>query len=149
MDRRAFLKGTAAATAGTAAMGGAAASLAVTGDPAYAAPARPGRGRRVRTGAEMLADDGYQLVSGQRVGIITNPTGVLPDLVHEVDVMAASDEIDMIAVFGPEHGFRGTAQAGGSEGYYTDPTIGLPVYDTYGKRPQELADIFERPASTR
>ena len=36
------------------------------------------------------------------------------------------------AVFGPEHGFRGTAQAGGSEGDYLDPRTGVPVYDAYG-----------------
>ena len=88
--------------------------------------------------------DGYTLVRGQKVGIVTNPTGILPDLRHEVDVMAASDKIDLVAVFGPEHGFRGTAQAGGSEGFYVDEQTGLPVYDTYLKSGQELAGIFTR-----
>jgi uncharacterized protein YbbC (DUF1343 family) len=99
---------------------------------------------RVRTGIEMLMEDRYAPLRGQKVGIITNPTGILPDLRHEVDVMAASDEVDLVAVFGPEHGFRGTAQAGGSEGFYSDPKTGLPVYDTYGKSGQALADIFTR-----
>jgi uncharacterized protein YbbC (DUF1343 family) len=56
--------------------------------------------------------------------------------------MAASDKVDLAAVFGPEHGFRGTAQAGGSEGFYIDERTGLPVYDTYLKSGQELADVF-------
>jgi uncharacterized protein YbbC (DUF1343 family) len=83
-------------------------------------------------------------VRGEKVGIITNPTGVTRTLVHEVDVMADSTDIDLVAVFGPEHGFRGTAQAGGSEGFYTDERSGLPVYDTYLKSGQALADIFTK-----
>jgi uncharacterized protein YbbC (DUF1343 family) len=74
--------------------------------------------------------------------VITNPTGLLPTLEHEVDVMAASPDVDLVAVFGPEHGFRGTAQANGSEGSYTDPKTGLPVYDTFEKFGQPLADFF-------
>ncbi|MGH3425592.1 MAG: exo-beta-N-acetylmuramidase NamZ family protein, partial [Nocardioidaceae bacterium] len=85
----------------------------------------------------------YEAVRGDRVGIITNPTGILPDLSHEVDVMAGDDGIDLVAVFGPEHGFRGTGQAGDSSGSYTDPRTGLPVYDTYGKTPAEIAAYFD------
>jgi uncharacterized protein YbbC (DUF1343 family) len=82
------------------------------------------------------------ILRGQRVGVITNPTGILPDLRHEVDVMHGDAAVDLIAVFGPEHGFRGTAQAGGSEGFSTDARTGLPVYDTYNKSGQALADVF-------
>ncbi|MBB4985487.1 MULTISPECIES: exo-beta-N-acetylmuramidase NamZ family protein [Streptomyces] len=105
------------------------------------ASAAPGHGR-VRTGFERLAADGYALLAGDRVGVVTNPTGVTPDARHLVDVMHADDRVDLVAVFGPEHGFRGTAQAGGSEGRYDDPATGLPVYDTYLKSGQPLADVF-------
>ncbi|MFD3504108.1 exo-beta-N-acetylmuramidase NamZ domain-containing protein [Streptomyces sp. NPDC058678] len=98
--------------------------------------------RRRQTGFERLAADGYAQLSGQRTGIVTNPTGVTRDVRHIVDVMHADDRVDLVAVFGPEHGFRGTAQAGGSEGRYDDPATGLPVYDTYLKSGQPLADIF-------
>jgi uncharacterized protein YbbC (DUF1343 family) len=111
---------------------------------ASAAPDRAG-GRaagRVQPGVAVLAADRDAAVAGQRVGVIANPTSVLPDLRHEVDVMAASADIDLVAVFGPEHGFRGTAQAGGSQGFYLEERTGLPVYDTYQKSPQQLADIF-------
>lgn len=73
---------------------------------------------------------------------MTNPTGVTRDVKHIVDVMHADERVKLTAVFGPEHGFRGTAQAGGSEGRYDDPATGLPVYDTYLKSGQALADIF-------
>jgi uncharacterized protein YbbC (DUF1343 family) len=118
--------------------GGAAGALAAAPAPAAA---HPGRGR-VRTGFERLAADGYAALSGQRVGVVTNPTGIARDVRHIVDVMHADDRVDLVAVFGPEHGFRGTAQAGGSEGRYDDPATGLPVYDTYLKSGQPLADIF-------
>ncbi|MFC8126715.1 exo-beta-N-acetylmuramidase NamZ domain-containing protein [Streptomyces sp. NPDC057302] len=101
-----------------------------------------GDGRRLRTGFERLAADGYALLDGERVGVVTNPTGVTRDVRHIVDVMHADDRVDLVAVFGPEHGFRGTAQAGGSEGRYDDPATGLPVYDTYQKSGKALADIF-------
>lgn len=96
----------------------------------------------VQPGISVLVENDYAAVRGEKVGVITNPTGILPDLRHEVDVMAASDDVDLVAVFGPEHGFRGAAQAGESEDFYVDERTGLPIYDTYGKDSEELADIF-------
>ncbi|AZQ33685.1 DUF1343 domain-containing protein [Streptomyces cyaneochromogenes] len=100
------------------------------------------RHTQLRTGFERLAADGYSVLEGQKVGIVTNPTGVTRDVRHIVDVMHADERVNLGAVFGPEHGFRGTAQAGGSEGRYDDPATGLPVYDTYLKSGRPLADIF-------
>ncbi|MFG2809214.1 exo-beta-N-acetylmuramidase NamZ family protein [Streptomyces massasporeus] len=100
------------------------------------------RRRHLRTGFERLAQDGYSLLNNQKVGIVTNPTGITRDARHIVDVMHADTRVDLTAVFGPEHGFRGTAQAGGSEGRYDDPATGLPVHDTYLKSGRALADIF-------
>ncbi|MFJ7129910.1 exo-beta-N-acetylmuramidase NamZ domain-containing protein [Streptomyces sp. NPDC098101] len=132
------------------AAGGALGAVAATASPATAGtpgrePGAAGREdgrRRVRTGFERLAADGYAPLAGQRVGVVTNPTGVTPDARHLVDVMHADERVDLTAVFGPEHGFRGTAQAGGSEGRYDDPATGLPVYDTYLKSGRPLADVF-------
>ncbi|MFI1734321.1 exo-beta-N-acetylmuramidase NamZ domain-containing protein [Streptomyces acidicola] len=117
----------------------AAATAAVSLPPAPQASAAD---RRTRTGFERLAADGYALLDGERVGVVTNPTGVTRDVRHIVDVMHADDRVNLVAVFGPEHGFRGTAQAGGSEGRYDDPATGLPVHDTYQKSGRPLADIF-------
>lgn len=126
---------------GLLAAGGAAGALAATASAVSPAAAHGGRSR-LRTGFERLSADGYRLLSGERVGVVTNPTGITRDARHIVDVMHADDRVDLVAVFGPEHGFRGTAQAGGSEGRYDDPATGLPVYDTYLKSGQPLADIF-------
>ncbi|WP_406325639.1 exo-beta-N-acetylmuramidase NamZ domain-containing protein [Streptomyces niveus] len=120
---------------------GAATAVGAAGGPA-AASGRTGGSGRVRTGFDRLAADGYRLLAGDRVGIVTNPTGVTQDVRHVVDVMHGDERVDLTAVFGPEHGFRGTAQAGGSEGRYDDPATGLPVYDTYQASGQRLAGIF-------
>ncbi|WP_406489443.1 exo-beta-N-acetylmuramidase NamZ domain-containing protein [Streptomyces phaeochromogenes] len=136
LSRRSLLAATTAAAAFSA-------SPPTTAAAAAAQEAQGQRGaRRLRTGFERLAADGYTLLDGERVGIVTNPTGVTRDVRHIVDVMHADDRVNLVAVFGPEHGFRGTAQAGGSEGRYDDPATGLPVYDTYLKSGQPLADIF-------
>ncbi|MET7646167.1 DUF1343 domain-containing protein [Streptomyces sp. NPDC005426] len=134
---------------GLLAAGGAVGALAATAASAGPAAARPAPGKGhgggrgpVRTGFDRLAADGYALLNGQRVGVVTNPTGITSDVRHIVDVMHPDDRVDLTAVFGPEHGFRGTAQAGGSEGRYGDPATGLPVYDTYLKSGQALADVF-------
>ncbi|MFD4768127.1 exo-beta-N-acetylmuramidase NamZ family protein [Streptomyces niveus] len=123
------------------AAGGAVGAATAVGTAGAPAAASGGKGR-VRTGFDRLAADGYRLLAGHRVGIVTNPTGVTQDVRHVVDVMHGDERVDLTAVFGPEHGFRGTAQAGGSEGRYDDPATGLPVYDTYQTSGQRLADIF-------
>ncbi|GAA1584299.1 MULTISPECIES: exo-beta-N-acetylmuramidase NamZ family protein [Kribbella] len=100
--------------------------------------------RKVQTGAEVLANDGWRALAGQKVGVISNPTGILPDLQHIVDTMHASGTVDVVAVFGPEHGFRGTAQAGGSEGDHVDPRTGIMVYDAYGANADKLATLYAK-----
>ncbi|MFE9683365.1 exo-beta-N-acetylmuramidase NamZ domain-containing protein [Streptomyces sp. NPDC006285] len=135
LSRRSLL---AATTTAAVVSAGTPAAAAGTGAGATPHPAP----RRLRTGFDQLAASGYALLEGDRVGIVTNPTGITRDARHIVDVMHADDRVNLTAVFGPEHGFRGTAQAGGSEGRHDDPATGLPVYDTYLKSGQPLADIF-------
>jgi uncharacterized protein YbbC (DUF1343 family) len=104
---------------------------AVVADRAEAPAPRARTGGVVRTGFESLRASGYASLAGQRVGIISNPTGIDRDLSHIVDVMVADGQVDIQAVFGPEHGFRGTSQAGEGEDFFTDPKTGLPVYNAY------------------
>ncbi|WP_306319316.1 MULTISPECIES: DUF1343 domain-containing protein [unclassified Streptomyces] len=130
MSRRGLLAASAGVAGGLSAGGGSASAATAVGGP------------RLRTGFERLVDSGYAVLAGQKVGMVTNPTGVTRDVQHIVDVMHADERVDLKAVFGPEHGFRGTAQAGGSEGKTEDPATELPVYDTYLKSGRALADIF-------
>lgn len=115
-------------------------------------------GRRVRVGLEVARDDNWKIFRGKKVGVVSNPTGVLPStLEHAVDVMHASNgAVDIRAVFGPEQGFRGVGQnsnpygsydsdkENGSDGVFTDQRTGLPVYDTYLKKGPKLTAVLER-----
>lgn len=101
------------------------------------------RPERVLTGAEQLAAQGWQPLRGRKLGVLSNPTGVLLNGDHIVDSMVAAG-VKPVAAFGPEHGFRGSAQAGGSEGDYTDPRTGIPVYDAYGVDATKLASLFTK-----
>jgi uncharacterized protein YbbC (DUF1343 family) len=98
----------------------------------------------VQTGFTALAADHYRAVAGKKIGILANPTTVTADLDHEVDVMRDSPDVDLVAVFGPEHGFRGTTQAGYAEDFYVDERTGLPVYDLYGKDVDGTADVLKQ-----
>ena len=100
-------------------------------------PSRP-----VTPGADRAAADGWAALAGRKVGVITNPTGILTNLRTIVDEMHESGAVDIRGVFGPEHGFRGTAQAGGSEGTFTDARTGLTVYDSYGAGADKMAAMF-------
>ncbi len=123
---------------GTAAAWGAAVPVPASG------ATRPGPAARVRTGFERLAADGYRQLAGQRIGVITNQSGITADARGVVDVMHADRRVRLVAVFGAEHGYRGTPQAGLSEGDTRDPATGLPVYDTYRKSGRALAEVFTR-----
>lgn len=130
MDRRTFIASTGAAGA------------AVVAAPSVAFPAGTDPARAVLTGAQRLADDGWAALSGHRVGVISNPTGILPDASHIVDSMVASGNVHIAGVFGPEHGFRGSAQAGEAEETTIDPRTGVTVYDAYGAQEAGFMRMF-------
>ncbi|WP_222854211.1 exo-beta-N-acetylmuramidase NamZ family protein [Fodinicola acaciae] len=89
----------------------------------------------VRTGIERLCAQ-PDLLAGP-VGLVTNHTGVLPDLTPGA-VAALRAGVPLTALFGPEHGIGGTAQAGDSEDADRDPVTGLPVFDTYKHKGEAL-----------
>lgn len=93
--------------------------------------------------SDQLAAQGWREFAGRKIGVLSNPTGVLDNLDHIVDSMVAAG-VTPVAAFGPEHGFRGSAQAGGSEGDYTDPRTGIPVYDAYGATTDSFAGLLTK-----
>ncbi|MEU5789660.1 DUF1343 domain-containing protein [Micromonospora purpureochromogenes] len=126
MQRRNFLAG--AVGAGTLGAGAGALGVGAALAPAAGSPGV----RRVRTGLDELVASDFAVLAGQRVGVVSNPTGVDGAYRHLVDLMHGSGQVRLTAAFGPEHGFRGSAQAGGSEGTGVDARTGIPVYDAYG-----------------
>jgi uncharacterized protein YbbC (DUF1343 family) len=99
----------------------------------------------IQTGIDVLEADGFKLLQGKRVGLITNPTGVTNDLRSTVDVLSAAKGVKLVALFGPEHGIRGDIFAGDHVQDSQDAKTGLPVYSLYGKTrkatPEMLKDI--------
>ncbi|WP_375781851.1 exo-beta-N-acetylmuramidase NamZ family protein [Peribacillus simplex] len=101
--------------------------------------------QKVSPGIEVLLKDEKNVLSGKKVGLITNPTGIDSKLTSIVDLLNDDPDINLTALFGPEHGVRGDAQAGASVEYYIDEKTGLPVYSLYGKTkkptPEMLKDV--------
>ncbi|MGV9599367.1 exo-beta-N-acetylmuramidase NamZ family protein [Streptosporangium sandarakinum] len=95
----------------------------------------------VRTGIERVVHD-PGLLGGGRIGLVTNPTGVLPDLTPGVTALLSAG-VPVTALFSPEHGVRGAAQDGHGEAAGTDPATGLPVLDTYGAEGEALDELVE------
>lgn len=96
--------------------------------------AQPGPARPVvQTGIDVLAADGFKLLAGKRVGLITNPTGVTADFRSTVDVLYRAPGVKLVALFGPEHGVRGDIVGGAHVADTRDSVTGLPVYSLYGK----------------
>ncbi|CAI7742003.1 unnamed protein product [Closterium sp. NIES-54] len=67
----------------------------------------------------------------------------MPHAMHSHTAVHPQPPFHLVAMFGPEHGFRGTAQAGKSESASKDPKTGLPIFDLYGKDPPAIAKCFE------
>lgn len=128
-NRRQLLTG-GAGLAGAAALGlGAPQAFA---SPTAYTPVVPDPVNPVTPGADVAAAANWSVLAGRKVGIVTNPTGILMNLRTIVDEMHDSGAVDIKGVFGPEHGFRGTAQAGEAEPTYIDERTGITVYDAYG-----------------
>ena len=96
-----------------------------------------------KLGVEVLLDEQKDLIKGQRVGLITNPTGVDQTLNSIVDRLYNDPDVELTALYGPEHGVRGDAQAGEYVEYYIDEATGLPVYSLYGKTRKPTPEMLE------
>lgn len=87
----------------------------------------------MRLGLEVLISEQPHLLRGRRVGLITNPTGVDAQLVPTIERLRALPGVTLTALYGPEHGVRGNAQAGEYVPFYFDEHLQLPVFSLYGQ----------------
>jgi len=83
----------------------------------------------VKVGAEMT-DSYFPLLKGKRVAVMTNQTGMAGDE-HLVDLLKRH-QYNIVGIFSPEHGFRGTADAGEHVASSTDEKTGIPIWSLYG-----------------
>lgn len=99
--------------------------------------------QNVKTGIEVLRESSYKALTGKRVGLITNPTGVDRNYHATVDILNKAPGIKLVALYGPEHGVRGDFSAGETITTTTDPVTGLPVYSLYGSTRKPTADMLK------
>ena len=83
----------------------------------------------------LLADADLRTpLAGRRIALLAHPASVTPHLEHSIDALAALDELQLTAAFGPQHGLRGDKQDNMVESAdYDDPVHGIPVFSLYGK----------------
>src|SRR5262245_59190165 len=96
-------------------------------------------------GIEVLLSEQMRLIRGKRVGLITNHTGVDRRLRHDIDLLASAPGVNLTALFSPEHGIRGAAQAGEKVRSTIDAETGVPIHSLYGEirrpTPEMLKDV--------
>ena len=90
--------------------------------------------RDMTTSMHRQIDNLRESLKGQRVGLITNPTGVDDQYKLIADTIARDGQTTVVCFFSPEHGLRGDQQAGAEVADYTDPVTSKPVYALYGVR---------------
>ena len=98
---------------------------------------------RIKTGIEVLKEQGFKQLEGKRVGLITNPTGVDNNMKSTIDILHQAKNIRLISLFAPEHGVRGDAHAGDNVENTIDERTGLTVYSLHGKTKSPTADMLK------
>jgi uncharacterized protein YbbC (DUF1343 family) len=118
------------------------------------APGDDVRADEVRPGIEVLLEDSLHLVQGRRVGLITNHTGVIArapgqqagsarELGSTIDVLFEAPDVQLVALFGPEHGIRGEEQAGARIESGVDAGTGLPIHSLYGETLRPTPEMLD------
>ena len=97
----------------------------------------------VKPGIEVLRDRNFEGLRGKRVGLITNPTGVDNHLKSTIDILAEAPDVELVALFSPEHGVRGDVHAGDHVDTSVDPATGVTVYSIYGKILKPTAEMLK------
>ncbi|MBP8600482.1 MAG: DUF1343 domain-containing protein [Candidatus Saccharicenans sp.] len=111
-------------------------------------PGGPGTSKRagvkpkVKPGVEVFLEKHLELVRGKKVGLITNPSGVDSRLQSTAWLFKNHQAINLVALYGPEHGVRGEAQAGEYIPFYFDEKFQLPVFSLYGQSLKPVPDML-------
>src|SRR3989442_12196172 len=106
---------------------------------------RPDTGPRVTSsslnGIDALARDGFVLLRGRRIGLITNQTGRSREGQSTIDLLKAAPGVTLVALFSPEHGIRGVLDEQVPDS--VDEKTGLPIYSLYGETRKPTAEMLK------
>ena len=97
----------------------------------------------VKTGIEVLRERNFEGLVGRKVGLVTNPSGVDSHLNSTIDILFNAPGVELVALYGPEHGVRGDMYAGDKINDSVDQATGLPVYSIYGATRKPTPDMLE------
>ena len=109
----------------------------------FACGCRPAsQAQSIKTGAHVLVESNFERLQGLRVGLIVNHTARVADN-HLINLVHDADGVTVAALFGPEHGLRGTEEYGVSIDDGVDDITGAPVYSLYGETRQPTPAMLE------
>jgi uncharacterized protein YbbC (DUF1343 family) len=94
------------------------------------------------TGIDVLESQGFSLLRGQRVGLLTHPAGVTRSGRSSIEVLHRSPQVNLVALFGPEHGIYGDEKANVPIQDRIDPRTQLPVFSLYGQFRKPTAQML-------
>jgi len=92
----------------------------------------------VATGLDRLCRTRFRALRGRRVGLLANQAAVNHELLHVIDLLHEAPGVELVRLFGPEHGLRGEAQDMEAVGSGQDRKTGLPIVSLYGDRVESL-----------
>ena len=118
------------------------AALCIIGAVCGRAQQSPAPATAVAPGVEVLFSDSLHLIRGKRVGLITNQSGRDRRGTSTIDLLYHAPGVRLTALFGPEHGLRGVAQAGESVSSAIDSATGVKIYSLYGDTRVPTADML-------
>ncbi|QPC84089.1 DUF1343 domain-containing protein [Phototrophicus methaneseepsis] len=96
----------------------------------------------VHTGIEVLREGSFGALAGQRVGLLTNPSAVDRQFISTYDILSQAANVDLVALYGPEHGFAAAAPDAAAVESTRDGKTGLPVYSLYGQTLRPTRDML-------
>ncbi len=98
---------------------------------------------KVLLGIDVLEQENFSILNGKHVGLIANHTSVNSKLISTVDLFRNTKNFKLIAVFSPEHGFRGVARSGEFVDDFIDSTSGIKFYSLYGKTQKPTPEMLK------
>jgi uncharacterized protein YbbC (DUF1343 family) len=97
----------------------------------------------VRLGIDVLKASNFEVLKDKKVGLVAHPASVNEVLVPTVDILRATDQCKLVALFGPEHGVYGDEYAGVQVADRTDSRTGLPIFSLYGKTRKPTPEMLK------
>ena len=94
-------------------------------------------------GSEVLFAEKFYLVRDKKVGLVTNQSGINPRGETTIELLWETEDVELAALYGPEHGIDGKAQAGEYVESYIHEELGIPVYSLYGQTRMPTEEMLE------